>query len=311
MNRTSEPRFLSWCVAALALAACDDPLSLPQRIERTRVLAARVESATDPSSAWPAPGSGATARWLVVDPAVDAGFTWDLRACVTDEVNLGLPSCVRPPFASALQAESSLAVPNLAYETPATGIGAAVLLHGVICSGGIPNASATGCEGAGADGDAVVLTIPLGANSGNTNPSLADDTILFDGEPWTASDPTGIGCGSDAGNPAPRVVAPSTGHGVTLRLRGDRDRVDSDALTHGSAGTWETLQVAYAASAGTLNRPYDFVEPGDSFPEQVRHVHWEAPAPNEPVRVRIYIVLRDLRGGSDWIRRDVCVVPSA
>lgn len=294
----------------MALAACDDPLSLPQRIERTRVLAARVESVADPTRAWPVPGSEATVRWLVVDPVADTGFTWDLRACLSDEVNLGLPSCVQPPFAIVRQTEPSSGVPILAYETPETGVGSAVLLHGVICSGGIPNASATGCEGTEADGDAVVLTIPLGASSGNANPSLADDTILLDGEPWTAPDPTDTGCSSDAGSPSLRSVAPSSGHRVTVQLRGDRDRVDSGALTHGSSGSWETLQIAYAATGGTLDRPYDYVESNDSSLEQVRHLSWSAPAvASEALRVRVYFIIRDLRGGSDWTRRDVCVVP--
>jgi hypothetical protein len=305
------------CVVATAAIGCDDPLTLPQRIERTRVLAARVEVTAEPTNAWPAPGQDAVIRWLVVDPEPSIGFTWDLRACVAGTAAVGLPSCASAPFAAQRSEVATGALPSLSLTAPPITAGRegdeVILVHGVICARGIPSEDAGGCVGTEADGDRVALSIPLGGTGENNNPSLDDDTITLGGIDWLEPGVVGgDGCAADAGSSALPLIHAGDERAIELELRGpDRERIDTQEPSFGGEGAWETLQVAYFATGGTLDRPFSYIESDAPVEGQRVSVAWSAPgsAPEVGVLVRFYFVVRDLRGGSDWARRDVCVVP--
>ena len=291
----------------LVVVACDDPLALPQKIERTRVLAARVEVVGNADRAWPAPGQAATVRWLVVDPDPSARFSWDLRACVAQNTSVGIPECSHAPFAAVRQDEQTDAQPELAFvmpEQPSSGI---VLVHGVVCSGGSPSADAEACLGSGADGDQVMLTIPLGAGE-NDNPSLEDDIVRWNDMAWHQPDTAqSASCVEEAGSNSLPVVVAGAENRVSIELRG----TDRESISTGTDSTRETLQFSYAATAGQFETPYAYVEGADSPGASPSDVPWTAPdnVPQEGLRVRFYVVVRDLRGGSDWMSREVCVVP--
>lgn len=319
--RPSKPGFevFLWLAVggliAAATTGCDDPLTLPQRIERTRVLAARVEVAAEPTRAWPAPGEDAVVHWLVVDPDPSIGFTWDLRACVATTAAVGLPSCNAVPFASDRNEVATASMPQLSLTAPAVAAEGdeAIFVHGVICARGIPSADAHGCVGDEADGDRVALSIPLARTGENSNPSLADDTIRLGGADWQEPAVTADeGCATEPESPSLPVVHAGEDRTIELELRGnDRERIDAQQPSYGGEGAWETLQLSYSATAGTLNLPFSYVESNAPPGAQHLSVKWSAPgaAAEDGVRVRFYIVVRDLRGGSDWARRDVCVVP--
>jgi len=302
------------CLVSAAILGCDDPLTLPQRIERTRVLGARVEVGAEPTRAWPLPGEDAVVHWLVVDPDPSIGFTWDLRACVARTAAFGLPSCGAVPFASDRNEVATASMPLLSLTAPsAVEDDEVILVHGVICARGIPSPDAGGCVGDQADGDRVALSIPLGSTETNSNPSLYDDTIRLGGTDWQAPSATATeGCATEPESPALPRIHVGAKPTIEVELRGnDRERIDLDQSSYGGEGAWETLQLAYFATAGTLDLPFSYIE--SSVPAGVQRVSvkWSAPgaAAEEGVRVRFYIVVRDLRGGSDWARRDVCVVP--
>ena len=322
--RPSKPHFeVSLCLAvgaslvAIAAIGCDDPLTLPQRIERTRVLAARVEVSAEPTNAWPAPGQDAVIRWLVVDPDPSIGFTWDLRACVAGAAPVGLPSCVSAPFASVRSEAATGSLPSLSLTAPPITAGRegdeVIFVLGVICARGVPSADAGGCVGTEADGDRVALSIPLGGTEKNTNPSLDDDTITLGESDWLQpAVAAGDGCAANAGSSALPLVHAGQKRTIELALRGpDRERIDTQEPSLGSQGAWETLQVAYFSTGGTLDRPYSYVESDAPVEGQRVSAAWSAPGsvPEAGVLVRFYVVVRDLRGGSDWAQRDVCVVP--
>ena len=72
----------------------------------------------------------------------------------------------------------------------------------------------------------------------------------------------------------------------------------------------ETLQIAYASTDGTLEEAFGYVESDAPTSGQRVQVGWTAPSLQAgPMRVRFYFVVRDLRGGCDWTRREACVVP--
>lgn len=288
-----------------ALLACDDPLALPQRIDRTRVLASRVEAVGEPSRAWPAPGQSAVVRWLVVDPDPSTRFRWDLRACVARDARVGLPSCDAAPFATVRQDEETADQPELGFMMPKQ-LGRVVLVQGVLCSRGQPSADGRACLGEKADGDRVVLTIPMGEEE-NRNPSLQDDILRLGTTAWQQPPATSTdACAAQAGTNARPAVTAGSRTSVSVELRG----TDRDSLPATTPVTRETLQFSYVATEGLLEQPYAYVEasepPGTSPPR----VFWTAPTtvPAGGLIVRFYVVVRDLRGGSDWVSREVCVV---
>jgi hypothetical protein len=67
--------------ALLLAAACGDPLKAPALIEEPRVIGGKVEVDAASARAWPAPGEGATVRWLVGFPAARLPVTAGLLVC--------------------------------------------------------------------------------------------------------------------------------------------------------------------------------------------------------------------------------------
>jgi hypothetical protein len=69
----------------------------------------------------------------------------------------------------------------------------------------------------------------------------------------------------------------------------------------------EEIQVSWLTDGGELERTFSFItDPARSVLTQ-----WQpfSDAPEDGLLVRLTFVIRDGRGGSDWVERGLCVLP--
>ena len=71
--------------------ACGDPLVAPELITGNRVLAARVQVATDANSAWVMPAEAGRVRWLVASPAGPPALTGAEKFPADTQISGGAP----------------------------------------------------------------------------------------------------------------------------------------------------------------------------------------------------------------------------
>jgi hypothetical protein len=284
-------------VLALALAsvACDDALVRVDLIANLRVLGARVETAGEPERASPAPGEMASIRWLAVDPRPDPLLGWAFAICPAAPPGSNLPSCAGDPFATAIADVPVAGEPRVDFEVPSAIDSRALAVFGVVCPSSAPTLTgeAFDCEGPG--GRLVSLDFELGsAEYTNLNPVIEADALSLDG----TSIPPGRDCTTLPS------VATSSSHTLELALREtDRDAVDPE-ISGGPPK--ETLQVSHFVTAGSLERAFTVFEA--NVDDLRTRVTWKAPKSVPPDGfVRLYFVVRDLRGGSDFIERAVCI----
>lgn len=299
-------------VSAIVLAwGCDDPLKEVELVDAPRPLAARVEVEGEPGRAAPLPGERASVRFLLAapDPALLIGFR--LGACVARENNLGVPGCAGPAFAMNERLEPAAVEPLLEFEVPRDIDALAtprLAVLGAVCAGGAPEGpfDDARCSDELA-GDSVSLELELARpDDVNRNPELAAEPLSFDGEPWPELEapPEGEPC-AGFGLVEPR--AGSGEHAVGIAVREDaRDPVpraiDSDPER-------EELRITHVSTDGGFARPFSSLAADD--PENQVVVPWVAPpsAEQSGQLVRLWFVVRDLRGGSAWTSRALCVVP--
>jgi hypothetical protein len=231
------------------------------------------------------PGETATVRWLVAAPEPDPALGWALAACSAAPPGGALPECAEAPFASAAQDDPVPGEPAITFAVPDPPSASWLAVTGVVCPGG--------CSAS--PGTPVSLDFALGtADEINSNPSLGAEGLLLDGAPWPE--------GSDDCSLLPQV-APGSKHALELVL----DDADRDALPQATSvdPAYETLQLSHFVTAGELERAFS-VLPGDE-PGLRAKVSWKAPS--AATLVRFFLVVRDLRGGSDWALRALCVAP--
>jgi hypothetical protein len=132
----------------------------------------------------------------------------------------------------------------------------------------------------------------------NQNPTLEPASLAFDGKPWpelaaVAGDCAGLGY---------LEVEAGSEHAFEVAL-GDDDR---DGVPHPQSldPVRESLQLSHFTSAGDLSRAFETIA-WDSD-ELLRRTTWKAP--KQAGLVRFWLVLRDFRGGGDFVERSVCVL---
>jgi hypothetical protein len=297
------------------LVACGDPIHPQQVIEKTRVLAARVEVQTDPERATPEPGEEATARWLVVSPGKMPDVGWTLVACEPTPVASGVSECEKRPFATALVDSGDATTPELIFTVPKQYSSATVLVAGVLCFGGTPPQvddmlrawpRASRCDGGRAQAVTLEVAAEQNADSANLNPSLQDDRFELDGEPWLVP-PSDIDadCAGGAGSAELPLVSSASRELEVRYVSVGSDREPT------SDGSGESLLLAFFSTAGKLERTFTVIEWTGESSERSASVDWTLP--KHPAKsgqlVRFYFVARDSRGGADWTDRAVCVVP--
>jgi hypothetical protein len=293
---------------ALALAGCDDPLKPTELVEEPRVLAARVEVDGAPERAAPYPGERARVRFLVAAPELEPPLGYALVACRAAPSNVGLAACAEPVFAERALLDPEPVAPELEFELPqpaAADETPRLLVKGVICPHGSPRVteSPTTCV-SGADALPVTLELDLATElEANLNPSFAEAELLLDGEPFPAP---AVALDTDcAGLGLVEVPAASAHRFVVGFPESARDPLlqSSDFAT-----ARESLLLSHFVSAGELDRAFS---PIPAASAEIRaEVDWVAPDAGALGRlVRFWFVIRDLRGGSDFAERALCVVP--
>lgn len=279
------------CAAwGLLAIACDDPLKEVDVIEETRVLGARVEVEGEPERASPAPGETATVRWFVVAPDVEPELSFRLVVCEATSGDSGVPECAKEPFAEASRDEPRRGAPSITFEVPKATRSSSLAVKGVICEG-VNLEACNGDVGTEVSFDFSLIGVGDENETPNENPTLG--ALKFDGEPWSE--------GTDCAK-LPRVE-PKSEHEITIELdEDDRDPVIPEFDVEPDR---ETLQLSHFTDHGSFSSAFTVIEPSST--ELVRRVQWLAPsrAPERGV-ARVFVVLRDSRGGTDWVTRAVC-----
>ncbi len=288
---------LPWCLG------CGDPLHPTQVIEKTRVIGARASVVADPARATPARGEAAMAEFWVADPGVPAPLQYALAVCLRDQTTAGVPGCASPAFATSVGAGD----PELNF-TPPSDLpqGASLLALGVICANSAPQSSDVlgrwpddlGCT-QGGQSARVQFDVFLRPEVDNDNPTLSDETISFDEQTWDAVLPADLSAPCAGSSPT------AAANGATHRVRVAVSADDRETNAEGS----ELSALSSFSTGGKLSRAFSFIE-ADSAADSVT-LEWEAPetAPVGGRFVSFFFVLRDGRGGADFSRRALCVVP--
>lgn len=319
---TRNAVFFGLLVAATS-TGCGDPLVAPELIVNNRVLGARVEAATDPGRAWLAPSEAAKVRWLLASPEGAPTMNWAFSLCRAEPVTRGLPICMAPSFAQFVSPAASAEEPYFDFVMPDVSNfehGEQVAVSGAFCESGLPESTSPGgtmdlgatdtrCPDRHEQPLFVSLTIPTVVDDqSNANPSFTPIAIDFDGTAWpdwTNAEATAEDC-AGANLSWPKVAANGARHELQLRIPEGMSEPLPVVSTHSSSR--ETLTVSHFVTGGDLERAYSSVD-GSSSAATIR-VAWNAPNSITAAQVvRFYFVIRDGRGGADWTRRSLCVLP--
>lgn len=305
------------CLASLWLTACGDPLVAPELITGNRVLGARIESAQDANRAWLAPSERGRVSWLLASAEGPPNLGWACSLCASRTVSRGLPRCDGKSFAQFASAAPSNEVPRFEFSLPdgPSLIDAdQIALFGAFCTSGTPISEPAGvdpltthCPSPSERPLFASLELPLARGPAtNANPSFEAATFGFDGETWPDLDERAdatLSC-AEGTSLVPSVQVGGAGHTLEITLRSNLSEPLEMQTAH-SPGS-ETLQLAHYTTGGDLERAYSTV--GESGKVKLT---WSASIDDEASArlVLFYFVLRDGRGGLDWRRRAVCVVP--
>ncbi|MFZ5892855.1 MAG: hypothetical protein ACOY0T_17475 [Myxococcota bacterium] len=300
-------RFKSYWLLMLALAGCGDPVKRVELIEEPRVLAARAEVVGAPERATPGPGETLQVRWLVAAPEGDPPSGFALSACSTPKHNRGVLRCESAPFASDI-ADANAANPVFEFVVPGDLDATAkprIAILGSVCAQGAGriDGNAAGC-GSGTELPVSLDLFLAGSETTNSNPSLPSDAIELDDGRWNPGD---LPNGACSGLGLPEVSRAGGHHQIRITLpESARENLIQRESTDAPR---EELRISHFANAGELTRAFSEVLPSDAQTSVT--LDWEPPktAPVEGQLVRFWFVVRDLRGGSDFTERSLCLVP--
>jgi hypothetical protein len=219
-------------------------------------------------------------------------------------------------------AASGAGAPVIApFTAPAAAVDGAQgpLMFGAVCEGGAPAlgaaASAPACAGDVASANVARFAIPVAAAGAtpNRHPALANDLVELDGTPWTAEPAGDAGAPCDATSGLPVVAAGSAERPLRLVTDGDdREAFVPPDAPPGSAPVLEALQLSNFATAGKFAGLYQAIPATDTRPDADFVGKWTPPAASEVpaggLTVDFHLVVRDGRGGLDWLHRALCVV---
>jgi len=303
-------------IGSIGASACQDPLIDPAVVLGPRVIGARVRAQQDPSVAEPGPGERASVDWLVLSDqpgAFAARAVW----CRAEPSSLGTPRCAGAPTAESSATGSYDTALSFGFQVPA-GLepGQAWLVWLGVCEGAEPAFDAARSAFECPDGDALEAYYRgfVPAQAANRNPSLADDQIAFDGTPWTALEPGGPSSPAAAGEPCSGSALPSIVAGVrarvTFELTGDDRELLAAAPDQYAAHPRESLVYTHVASHPGLDRAFsaiDYDADTTRFELELDTAGLE-PGPSGET-VIFHLLVRDERGGVDWLQRAACVLP--
>jgi len=296
------PAELALGIGLFATSACDDPLSQIEAIDKTRVVAAKIEVAGDPTRAAPLPGEDVVVRFLVLAPDPEPSFAYALTACVAADSASDLTTCAGEPLATAASLSPVADAPSIEFVAPtepAPDERLAVL--GNVCASGtaLTGDSATSCD----DGSAPrATTLDFYMDDGshpNTNPALT--SVSFDGMELGPETALTTDCAELSAIPA---------GAIKHRLSVDVDAASRDPIERetGADPARESLLFSYFVSRGDIDHAWSGLESTDT--SNATGAIWTAPpSVDAPSLARFVIVVRDGRGGSDFTERRLCIVP--
>ncbi|HTA19472.1 MAG TPA: hypothetical protein VK989_09280 [Polyangia bacterium] len=310
-DESFEPQLMMLVAAAAAIFAvgCSDDLPAKSRLERTRLLGARVQLASDPTRADVTPGERATVEWLLAGPRAPGALAWTFAVCDGIE-----GACAGPASMTASGTGAPVLAPFTAPPAMPVDDAHAPLMLGAVCEGGAPTFDAAtmlpGCAAASTSANPARFAIPVFAASAapNHHPNLANDLVTLDGAPWT-TEPAG-----DAGGPCDATSAmPIVDAGATERqLRLTTDADDRESYVVAGVTTLEALELSSFATAGKLGGSYVLIAATDADTDAAFTAKWTPPViadvPAAGMTVQFHFVVRDGRGGLDWAHRALCVV---
>jgi hypothetical protein len=272
-----------------------------------------------------------------------APLQWALVPCVPLPVTLGPPICLDPiegcDGCVGPPADEPLATPVARFPVPSEAAlealdASSVSLQGVVCSNGTPDPEAIRrfLEGESDDlvpcgepaavpdtpiqGRFVTVTIPIedAPSDPNLNPELLN--VLLDGASWPppydqavprAAARTGCASELEGLTQEQRDAHPRAGdQPSSVDLYVTQESLQTFAL--GGQDFVEELQVSWLGDGGGFERTFSFItDPARSVLTQ-----WQ---PSQSVAedgelVRFNFVIRDGRGGVDWVERGLCILPA-
>ena len=332
------------------VVACSESFLPAWAVTDLRAVAALVEVEDKPGRARPDPGDDVLVSILVIDkgaPASDEpgvpAFTpellqWAFAACVPLATLIGPPICrdvIQPcDGCTGTPPEDRLAFPVVRFQVPleaeleAAGADS-VLVQGVICADGPPAADAiirfilgetddlNPCEDPNDEGRFVSVTIPIEVTPDEPNLNPEVWTVQLDGRAWPppydqevlrTAPRTGCRADLDGLTIEERAAHPVAGDlASSIELHVTPQSFQSYMV--GDMTVIEEMQVSWLTDGGEFERTFSFI----TDPARSVLTHWQPflDVPEDGLLVRFNFVIRDGRGGTDWVERGLCVLPPA
>jgi hypothetical protein len=289
-------------LTGLASLGCEEPLSSVELIDKTRIVAARVEVVGDPRRAAPLPGESVEVRLLVLAPEPDPALAFVLRSCVAVDTRSTAARCGAETLATASSLDPVVGAPLLRFDAPEDATGNERLaVFASVCPAGesLASESARRCSGGSETLDA---TVDFAMDDGlhpNSNPTFT--SVLFDGTELSADSATVTDCAL--------LTSVPRGSRHTLRVELDEQSRDPLLAETGADTGRESLLVSYFIDQGDLDHAFSSIQ--STAAVAAGSAVWTAPASvgDAPRLSRFVVVARDGRGGSDFVERRVCVEP--
>lgn len=319
---------------AVVMMGCGPDFDPGSLISKPRLLAAKLQVVDEPGVAWPAPGQEVTIEWLAVDPvAPQATYDWAFGTCIAAPTLSGGQLCQQAPF-GFVQDTGSAPSYELRVPTEDTLAGAsALLVAGVVCgrgrlvfnaSGGFENLEQNPnvllslddviqCVGDSAERMLVTFVVPIKkGEQNNQHPDLGGVSMAINNQSWPAVDgmldPT-QSCAELQSQGVPSIARDQPEVILQQYFQGaEREYYENSEMP--DQPQREVLQLSQFTTAGELDRQFTVIE--DDAPDEVWvEIKWKLPQPQElpeeDFLVQFYFVGRDLRGGSDWTLRSICI----
>jgi len=337
-------------VASLVLLACSASFLGAWAVTDLRVVGALIEVDGQPDRANPDPEDVVQVTLRVIDKGVPPSeipeipaltpplLQWSFIACIPLNTTIQPPIC-RTEIAGCegckgTPPDDRFALPIMRFQVPSeSALNAAeadrVLLQGTVCADGPPagrdallrfllgeTEDLNPCEDPADEGRFVSVSIPIEIDPGDPelNPEIAN--VLFNGRPWPPPYDRGVprtaprtGCVSDLlglgeEQRAAQPVAGSPASNIKLAVTPDSfQQYTLDGVTF-----TEEMQVSWLTDGGTFDTTFSFIaQPAESVVTV-----WQpfSSVPEDGMLVRFNFVIRDGRGGTDWVERGLCVLPA-
>ncbi|MEN9579189.1 MAG: hypothetical protein RJA70_2198 [Pseudomonadota bacterium] len=307
---------LQACLFGLLLAACGEPLVMPQLVLEARVLGAQLSPLDEPRSqrAELAPGEFGRLRFLVASPE-DVEVQAVVHVCRDAGTSLGAPVCAGELLASQRIAGNTREDLSLEFQLSETlDPGEDWLIWAGFCAGGRAKALSAdrfACE-TGQPLETFARFKAARPEDGrvNLNPDLSDDRLSLGGRAWAEAPwlEAGEACASSE---LPRVIVGET-ESLRFRLTGEDRQPRVDEAGQFGAPSRESLTYSHAATLSGLERAFSAIDHNSDAADF--ELEWDLGAsasqpPDSEGRVEtFYLVVRDDRGGADWLRRQVCLI---